>query len=178
MAIDRETLRQLGFILRPLVTRMANIAARAVVHLVDDAKKLQLVQLGVEAEEDTGPDAEYHQPYGFSSVPLPGAEAVVVFPNGDREHPLVVSVSDRRHRPRDGEPGEVTMYSHTGAKAVFKANGDVEVTAAPGGKIIFQGATTTGPTSEGVVVGTGIDSFTGSTYNVLGNASSKVFAKK
>jgi hypothetical protein len=35
-----------------------------------------------------------------------------------------------------------------------------------------------GPTSEGVVVGTGVDPFTGSTYNVLGNASTKVFAKK
>lgn len=163
--------------IKELENQLANIASRSVVQLVNDGKKLQLLQLGVLDEVDSD-DAEHHQPYGFSSVPLNGAEAVVIYPNGDSAHPLVVTVSDRRHRPTGGEPGEVTMYSHTGAKAVFKENGDIEMTAAPGGKVILQGAATTGPASEGVVVGTGVDPFTGQTYNALQNASSKVFAKK
>jgi phage baseplate assembly protein V len=108
-----DVLRQMRALLRPLQMRIANLAARAVVQLVNDALKLQTVQLGVLAGEDID-DAEHFQAYGFSSVPLAGAEAVVLFPGGDRGHPLVVAVADRRHRPTDGQPGEVVMYSDEG----------------------------------------------------------------
>lgn len=113
MPFARDTLDQLKHVLRPHATRIANMVARAVVQLVDDGTKLQLVQIGVLADEtiDAG---EHHQPYGFSSVPLPGAEAVVVFPAGDRAHPLVVAVSDRRHRPVGGQGGEVVLYTDEG----------------------------------------------------------------
>lgn len=163
--------------------RLANSIARGVVQRVNDAKKLQLVQLGVldgEDIESKGGGGENFQAYGFTSIPLAGAEAVVVFPNGDREHPLIVAVADRRYRPTGGEPGEVTIYNHTGAKAKFTKDGDIELTPAPGRKVVIAGADSSGDpaTSEGVVVGTGIDPFTGQTYNALQNASSKVFAKK
>jgi phage baseplate assembly protein V len=126
-----DPLDRLRHHLRPLATRIANSLARAVVQLVDDTKKLQLIQLGVLADE-TIDGAEHHQPYGFSSVPLPGAEAVVVFPNGDRAHPLVIAASDRRYRPTGGAGGEVTVYNNTGAKVVIKSNGDIEIHPAPG----------------------------------------------
>ncbi len=131
MGLDRDTLAQLRHLLRPLATRVANSVARAVVQLVDDGRKLQLVQLGVLADE-TIDGAEHHQPYGFTSVPLPGAEAVVVFPNGDRSHPLAISVSDRRHRPTGGQPGEVTVYNSNGARVILKADGTIEVRSASG----------------------------------------------
>lgn len=175
---DRSTLRHVDQALRPLARRVANTVGRAVVFLVRDGGKRQLLQLGV-LKGETRSGGEHMQPYGFSSVPLAGAEAVVLFPNGDRGRPLVISVADRRHRPTGGKAGEVTVYSHTGAKVTLKANGDITAEPGDGGKIILAGADTTpGPTGEGVVVGTGIDPFTGQTYNVLQNASSKVFAKK
>jgi phage baseplate assembly protein V len=174
MGIDRDLLGQVGHLLRPLATRVANTVARAVVQLADDSTKLQLLQLGVLADE-TVDGAEHHQPYGFSSVPLAGAEAVVVFPCGDRSHPLVIAASDRRYRPTGGEPGQVTMHHYSGSVVTMRENGDIEVTAV--GNTIFHGAAV-GPTGEGVVVGTGIDPFTGQTYNVLQSASTKVFAKK
>jgi len=121
--------------------------------------------------------AEHVEPYGFTSVPLAGAEAVVVFPNGDRSHPLVIAVPDRRYRPTGGQAGQVTMYHQSGAKVTMLANGNVEVTAGTGGSVILAGGAT-GATGEGVVVGTGVDPFTGQTYNALQSASSKVFAKK
>ena len=111
--MDRGLLREIGHLLRPIANRVANAVARGVVQLVDDAKKLQMLQLGVLEGEDV-PDCEHHQPYGFSSVPLVGAEAVAVFPNGDRSHPLVVAVSDRRYRPRGREAGEVCLYTDEG----------------------------------------------------------------
>lgn len=113
MGIDRGTLDQLRHLLRPLVTQLRNMVARGVVQLVDDGKKLQMMQVGVLAEE-TIDDAEHHQPYGFASVPLAGAEAVLVFQSGDRGHPLAIAVSDRRYRPTGGEAGEVCMYTDEG----------------------------------------------------------------
>lgn len=125
--------------------RIRNMLARGVVRLVNDAKKLQLLQVdGFEG----GPadDAEHFQPYGFASVPLDGAEAFIAFPDGDREHAIVIATPDRRHRPTGGQAGEVTIYNHVGAKAVFKASGDIEIHAAPGRSVLVDdGAGGTGP---------------------------------
>ncbi|HVJ29760.1 MAG TPA: phage baseplate assembly protein V [Gammaproteobacteria bacterium] len=129
--MNRDALAQLRHLLRPIAKRVANTVARAVIELVDDDKKLQLLQVGALTDE-TIDDAEHHQPYGFSSVPLAGAEAVVVFPNGDRSHPLVVSVSDRRYRPTGGQAGEVTIYNNAGARVILKADGTIEARSAGG----------------------------------------------
>jgi phage baseplate assembly protein V len=128
------SLEQLRRALRPLAVRIANSIARATVQLADDSKKLQLLQLGVLAGE-TIDKAEHFQSYGFSSVPLAGAEAVVIFPNGDRSHPLVVGVSDRRYRIVGSQPGEVTVYNNTGASMTMTKDGDIVVTPAPGRSI-------------------------------------------
>ncbi len=128
MAIGRDVLEQLARLIRPLQVRVANSIARAVVQLADDSTKLQLLQLGVLAGEDVD-DAERFQEYGFTSVPLPGAEAVVNFPNGDRSQPLVVGVDDRRYRPTGWEGGESGLYNHVGTVVRLKADGTVEVTS-------------------------------------------------
>jgi phage gp45-like len=129
--ISRELFAQLRMLLRPLSNRIANSIARAVVQVVTDGTKLQAVQLGVLTGEDID-DGERFQEFGFSSVPLVGAEAIVVFPNGDRGHPLVVAVDDRRHRPTAQDPGTVTVYNHIGAKITITADGDIVATPATG----------------------------------------------
>lgn len=123
--------------MRPLATRVNNMVARAVVQLVDDGRKLQMMQMGVLADEDV-PDAEHFQSYGFSSVPLPGAEAVMLFPNGDRAHPLVIAASDRRYRPIGGVGGQVDIYHYKGAKVTMLDSGDIEVTPGPGGEVFIR----------------------------------------
>lgn len=130
-------MQQLRQLLRPLANRIANSIARGVVKLVDDEKKMQLVQLGVLTDE-TVDGAEYFQSYGFTSVPLEGAEAVAVFPNGDRAHPLVVAVSDRRYRPTGAQPGDVIVYGKLGGKVIMKAGGDVEIHPAPGHEVLIR----------------------------------------
>lgn len=136
MALDRDTLRQLDHLLRPLRTRLANAAARAVVKLVSDGTQMQGLQIGV-LKGETIEGAEHFQPYGFSSVPLAGAEGIALFPNGDRGHPLVVAVADRRYRPTGGEAGDVTMYHHTGAKVTFTTAGDVVAEPASGRAVLL-----------------------------------------
>ena len=128
---------QLQHLLRPLATRIANTVARGVVQLVDDDKKMQLLQIGVLDGEPID-DAEHFQPDGFTSVPMPGAEVIVAFPNGDRSHPLVSVVADRRHRPTGGKPGERTIYHHKGAKIRMLDSGDIEIQPAPGREILIR----------------------------------------
>lgn len=135
MALTREVLDQLARLMQPLKTRVANAIARAVVESVNDARKLQLLQISVSDRADID-DAERFQEYGFTSVPLPGAEAVVVFPNGDRAHPLVVGVDDRRYRPKDWEPGEAGVYNFTGAFVKLTKDGDIIARPAPGREVI------------------------------------------
>lgn len=115
-------------LLAPLRARIANMLARAVVQLADDGRKLQVVQLGV-LDGETREGCERFQEYGFTSVPLAGAEAVVLFPDGRRDHGLVVAVDDRRHRKTGLAAGEVAVYQKDGLFLLLKS--DRMVAAAP-----------------------------------------------
>lgn len=117
--------------LRKLRTRVANSIARAVIKNVDNSTKMQMLQLG---EVEGGPydDCENFQGYGFTSTPMAGAEVVVVFPNGDRAHALVIGVDDRRYRPTDLDPGESALYDTTGTRVHMANDGTVLVGTAGG----------------------------------------------
>jgi phage gp45-like len=114
-------IRTVNKLLAPLRNQLANLVARAVVQLVNDGAKLQVVQLGV-LEGETRAGCERFQEYGFTSVPLPGAEAVVLFVGGRRDHALVVAVDDRRHRPTDLEAGDSALYHHAGPRVLAKSD--------------------------------------------------------
>ena len=145
MGIPRDLIAQIDKAIgRALRNRMANLAARGVVQLVSAAGKLQKLQVGVLKDEDID-DAEHFEPYGFTSVPLGGAEAALIFPNGDRSHPIAIAVTDRRYRPGGGQPGEVTVYNFTGAKITFTKDGNIIATPAPGGKVKIGSAAAADP---------------------------------
>jgi len=110
-----------------LKARVMLTVARAVVGLVDDAKKLQSIQVGMLTDESRD-NVERFQEYGITSVPHPGAEAVVVHVGGNREHGLVIAVDDRRYRVKGLAAGEVCIYSDEGDKVHFKRGKVVEIT--------------------------------------------------
>lgn len=114
---------------RVLANRIANIVARAVLQRVDDSKRVQLVQLGVLADE-VREDVERFQNYGFTGNPPEGAEAVVLFVGGRRDHGLAIAVDDRRYRVRNLESGEVAVYTDQGDSIVLRRGGTIEVTGA------------------------------------------------
>lgn len=124
----------LNRLLAPLKTRIANMVARSVVQLVDDSTRMQMLQIGALAGE-TREGVERFQNYGFTSVPLEGAEALVLFVGGRRDHGMAVAVDDRRHRMKGLEKGEVAIYSKFGSSIVLRKNGDIELTAAT--KFVF-----------------------------------------
>jgi phage baseplate assembly protein V len=101
-----------------LSRRVAMTTTRGRMSLVDDKKKLQQVQVELLADE-TKDNVERFQQYGFTSVPLEGAEALCVFLSGGRDHGIVLSIDDRRYRLTDMKAGDVAIYNDTGAKIVI-----------------------------------------------------------
>lgn len=114
--------------LRPIRTRVINMVARSVVKAISDSGKLQVMQLSL-MEDETREGVERFQNYGFTSHPLPGAEAVVAFVGGNRDHGLIVAVDDRRYRLNGLTEGEVAVYTDQGDSIVIRRGGTIEVTA-------------------------------------------------
>ncbi len=105
-----------------LRNRVQMMVTRAIVQLVDDAAGIQAIQLSATADELIE-GAERFQDYGFTSVPLAGAEAAVVFPGGLRSHGLVVAVGDRRYRLKGLKAGEVAVYDDQGQYLLLGRDG-------------------------------------------------------
>jgi hypothetical protein len=110
---------------------------------------------------------ERMQNFGMSMVPMPrdddkgggggggggggdmanikgkAAEGIAVFLGGQRNHPVVIGVDDRRHRPMGMKPGESFQYDHQGqgtlirnaATFIMSLDDDGEGQA-PGGKML------------------------------------------
>lgn len=114
-------------LLAPIARRIRLMTARAVITLIDDAAKLQGVQVKLLADE-VGDKVERFQNYGFTSHPKPGAEGIYLALGGDRGHGVLVVVDDRRYRLHL-EEGEVAMYSDEGDSVIFKRGRSIEVTA-------------------------------------------------
>ncbi|MDF9756796.1 phage baseplate assembly protein V [Pseudomonas hunanensis] len=105
---------------------MRNFLARGVVALVDAGRKLQGLQMRLTADE-VKDGMEHFEPYGFTSNPLPGAEALAAFLGGDRSHGVVVCVADRRFRLQALKSGEVAIYTDEGDRLHFKRGRVIEI---------------------------------------------------
>jgi phage baseplate assembly protein V len=122
-------MRGLARALQPVRQAVRLMVARAVLLIVNDGLGLQGLQISLLADE-TRDDVERFQDYGFTSHPLPGAEAVAVGVGGSRDHLVVIKVDDRRYRLKGLQAGEVAIYTDEGDKIVLKRGGIVEVMAA------------------------------------------------
>lgn len=102
--------RELFKAMAPLARRIRLMAGRAVLTLIDDATKMQGVQVKLlDGEVCNGVDRM--QQYGFTSVPLPGAEGVYLALGGSRDHGVVIVADDRRYRIKGLQGGEVAIYT-------------------------------------------------------------------
>ncbi|WP_447588634.1 phage baseplate assembly protein V [Aquipseudomonas campi] len=119
-------MRGIDRLLSPMRRRLAHIVTRAVVTLVNDAAKMQALQLRLLADE-TLDNVEHWQPYGFTANPLAGAEALVLAVGGHRAHSVVVSCGDRRYRITGMQGGEVAIYTDEKDKIHLKRGRVIEV---------------------------------------------------
>lgn len=121
--------RELFKALAPLARRIRLMAGRAILTLVDDATKMQGVQVKL-LDGEVCNNVDRVQEYGFTSVPLPGAEGIYLALGGSRDNGVIVASDDRRYRPKNLQPGEVALYTHDGTMIVLKVGGIIEHTAA------------------------------------------------
>ncbi|MGV8870619.1 MAG: phage baseplate assembly protein V [Janthinobacterium svalbardensis] len=110
----------------PLQRKLRMLAGRAVIRLMSDAVTAQVEGLADEVRDG----AEVFQQYGFRSMPLPGAEGVMLSLGGSRDHTVVLCVNDRRYHATVLASGECVMEDHLGKAVHFKLDGSIEVTAA------------------------------------------------
>ena len=99
--------------LMQLARRMRLVVGRAVVRLVQDAAKLQELQIDMLAGE-TMDHVERWQQYGFTAHPHRGAEAITLSVGGQRAHTVAIAVDDRRYRLTGLAEGEVAIYDDLG----------------------------------------------------------------
>ncbi|MTI13369.1 phage baseplate assembly protein V [Sansalvadorimonas verongulae] len=105
--------------LAPLKHRLQLMVGRAVIQTVNDAGSLQTLQLTV-LKDDLREPVERLQNYGLTSHPKKGAECVVLFHGGNRDHGLVIAVDDTRYRLKALKPGEVALYDDLGNRVVLE----------------------------------------------------------
>jgi len=100
--------------------------SRGVIKKVNDDPKMQEMQVKM-LKDEVYSDLERFCEYGFTSVPLDKAEAIVVCIGGNRDHSVIIKTDDRRYRLKSLEGGEVALYTDEGDKIHFKRNKIIEI---------------------------------------------------
>ena len=99
--------------------RIQLLVTRGVVVLVDSESLLQMLQIktigGVPLDS-----VEHFEPYGYTSHPHPGAEAITLSVGGRSGHEVVICVADRRYRLKGLVEGEVALHDDLGQFIILK----------------------------------------------------------
>lgn len=111
-------------VLRPIQRKLRMLATRGVVKLVNPATLLQELQIAALGEEVLD-RIEHWEPYGYTSRPLAGAEALLLSLGADRDHTVAVNVADRRFRLKNLTAGEVALYTDEGDVIHFKRGNQI-----------------------------------------------------
>ncbi len=108
----------------PIHRRVMLMVNRAVISMVNDTLKVQVMQVDL-LQGEVRDGVERFQEYGYTSVPFPGAEAVMVSVGGNHDHGIVIAVDDRRYRLTGLQAGEVALYDDQGQKVHLTRSGIV-----------------------------------------------------
>lgn len=112
--------------LQSLASSIAGLAWRAVVVFAKPTK-MQGLQVMTDQPRDV---PEHFEPYGFTSNPNPGAEAIVINLGDGEDHQIAIVVGDRRFRLQTLLTGEVALYDDQGQSVALMKGARVVVTTA------------------------------------------------
>ncbi|HDS8578265.1 TPA: phage baseplate assembly protein V [Klebsiella variicola] len=107
--------------------RLRLMIGRAVITIVNDSLKEQNLQV-TSLDGEPLDDVERPQNYGQFSVPLAGAEAIVLSLGGDTDSAVAVVVEDRRYRPTGLAAGDSGIYHYEGHRIRLTKDGRAIVT--------------------------------------------------
>lgn len=119
---------QLQRFISPLKERVLSMIGCAIIQAVKDSGNLQVLKLSM-LRDELKEDVERIQEYGFTSNPPKGSEAVVVFPQGNREFGVVIATDSATYRLKNLPEGAVALYNKNG-DYVKLTEGKIEVHAA------------------------------------------------
>lgn len=114
-------------LIAPVMRRLRLMVGRAVITLVNDSLKEQNLQV-TSLDDEPLDDVERPQNYGQFSVPLAGAEAIVVHLGGDTDSAVALVVEDRRYRPTGLVDGDSGIYHYEGHRIRLTKDGRAIVT--------------------------------------------------
>ena len=169
------TRQELGAILGPLFARVRGLVVFGKVAASTASGDGQTIQAEAQAGEDTG-NVQHLEPFGFTSRPKAGAEALLLSINEEEE--VVIVVGDRRYRLKGLVAVEVALYNDTTGVSVELRNTPTPRIVIVAPKVEIRTLAGVLTPIDGVLTGKAIDPYTGQTHFALGNASGKVFAEK
>jgi phage baseplate assembly protein V len=121
----KEVIRAIDKMIQPLRNNMKMMVARALLDSVDDAQGIQVVKVGLLADEVS--EMERFQNYGFSSNPSKDAEGVCLFVGGNREHGICIALDNREFRLKNLGEGQVALYDEFGSNILLKNDGTISI---------------------------------------------------
>jgi phage baseplate assembly protein V len=176
MGMNMDLASQIQRLFVPIKRKLSLLLQRALVQAVNDSKNLQLIKIKLGAN-DIKDMMERIQPYGLTSVPAEGSEALVGFIGGNRDNGVIICIDDSKNRKKGLETGDVCLYRaggdyiHMTTEGIEIYSNDKVVVNSP--SVILGGETL--PATAGVVTGECICAFTGVPH---ADKSSKVKAGK
>jgi phage gp45-like len=111
-----------------LYRRILMTSAGITISATNDGGPVHLVQGKVRGTPETIDNLQVVQLYGFASHAPPGSDAFVSFGNGDRSNGVVHATANQQARPRDQQPGEVSIHDDQGTIISLKRNGNIVIT--------------------------------------------------
>ncbi|WP_431276283.1 phage baseplate assembly protein V [Variovorax ureilyticus] len=104
--------------------RMLLVVGRGRITTGNDAGMVQTQQVQI-GELETRDNTKRVAEYGFTSMPLPGCHAVVIFVGGDRSNGVIIGTNDQNARMKNLQPGEVAIYDDQGQSVYITRSGIV-----------------------------------------------------
>jgi phage baseplate assembly protein V len=105
-----------------------NMISRGVLETSTDQRGVQVLGLSL-LDGERKDNLEKFGQYGFSSVPMDEAEAIVIFPGGDRSSGIVIATEQRDSRMTGLLSGETAIYTNAGNSIIIHMDGSIEITA-------------------------------------------------
>lgn len=111
-----------------LYRRVMMHTAAVTITATNDKGPVHLVQGKVRGTPETIDNLQTLNLYGFASHAPTGSDALVMFGNGDRSNGAIVSTANQKARPRNQQPGEVTIHDDQGTTISLQRNGNIVIT--------------------------------------------------
>lgn len=116
-----QRIRMLEQHVAQLERRIMNMLVRGTFQIRDDEGLQYATMRAMKGEKPTR--LEYAEPYGWTSAPHAGAEALAGFLGGARDNGLALQIFDRRYRLKGLVGGEVAIHDDQDQKVHIKRAG-------------------------------------------------------